>query len=196
MTEKPHPASRYESYSHEAMRAEVETGNDPAAAGEIGREWTDLAAKLREGGDLLGQTSAASEQAWRGPAGDALREVLGRAARWSAEVAEAAAVVGEAVGRQAEAAAKARAQLPEPVGYDPAGMIRAAAGSGQVWQLVGLSDAMAERRAQAEAARQQAIDVMYARDSALADALPEVSFGDPPPLTARSPLGGQGSGPM
>ncbi|NIJ12799.1 hypothetical protein FHU38_003143 [Saccharomonospora amisosensis] len=196
MTEKPHPASRYESYSHEAMRAEVETGSDPAAAGELGREWTDLAARLRDAGDVLEQTSAASEEAWRGPAGEALRGVLGRAARWSAEVAAAATTVGEAVGRQAEVAAKARAEMPEPVGYDPAGMIRAAANSGQVWRLVGLSDAMAAQRERAEAARQQAVDVMYARDSALADELPAVSFDDPPPLTALSPLGAEGSGPM
>lgn len=193
---KPHPASRYESYSHEAMRAEVDNGNDPAAAGQLGREWTELAAKLRDAGEVLNEVSSASAQAWYGPAGDALRSVLDRATRWSGEVATAAATVADAVGRQAEAAARARAEMPEPVTYDPAGMIRSAANSGQVWQLVGLSDAMARRRAEAEAARQRAVDVMYARDRTLGDAVPEVSFPDPPALTVRAPFGAEGQGPM
>lgn len=193
---KPRQASRYEAYSHEAMRAEVENGNDPAAAGQVGREWTELAARLREAGEVLNEVSSASAQAWYGPAGDALRSVLGRAALWSGEVASASATIGDAVGRQAEAAARARVEMPEPISYDPAGMIRTAASSGQVWQLVGLADAMERRRAEAEAARQQAVDVMYARDDALGDAVPQVGFPDPPPLTARSPFGARGLGPM
>lgn len=46
--EPPVPAARYESYSHEAMAAEVERDNDPVAAGEVGARWDGLAKRLHE----------------------------------------------------------------------------------------------------------------------------------------------------
>jgi hypothetical protein len=63
--------------------------------------------------------------------------------------------------------------MPPPVPYDPVAMIREA--SGNVLSLIGLSDAMAARRAESEAARLKAIDVMNTRDSALRAAVPAQS---------------------
>jgi hypothetical protein len=70
--------------------------------------------------------------------------------------------------------------MPPPVPYDAASMIREAAGD--VLRLVGLSEAMAVKRAEAEAARLKAIDVMNARDGALRAAVPARSFDAPPDL--------------
>ncbi|MEU6644826.1 PE-PGRS family protein [Saccharomonospora sp. NPDC046836] len=189
MSDRPIPTNdrRYEWYSHEAMRADVASGNEPAAAGEISREWTDLATKLRQAGEALAGVAGDSADVWRGPAGDALRGVLGEAVRWAHEVAEVSAGLGDAVAHQAEAAARARAEMPEPVPFDPAGIIRDAASSGDIGLLARLSDALAVRREEAEAARQQAIDVMYGRDAALRAAVPAATFATPPPLTAASP---------
>ncbi|PXY28029.1 PE-PGRS family protein [Prauserella muralis] len=183
----PGERRRYESYSHEELKAEVETGNEPGEAGEIGAGWAELGRQLHDSIDELVTLSGSSEQLWQGPAGEALRAVLDRAAHWSAETAVASAAVGDAVARQAEAAARARAQMPEPVGYDPAAMIRDAASSGSILALAGLSAALTARAAEAESARQRAVDVLYARDEALASALPDVSFSAPPPLTSGSP---------
>ncbi|CAM2968775.1 PPE domain-containing protein [Saccharomonospora xinjiangensis] len=195
MTERPAADRRYESYSHEQMYTEVGHGNDPAEAGEISREWTELARGLREAGDTLAELSGRSENAWQGGAAEALRAVVRDAAEWSQRAAETSETVGNAVAGQAEAAARARAEMPEPVPYDPAGMIRQVVTSGDVWQLVGLSDAMAARRDEAEQARQRAVDVMYARDTALGEAVPGTRFPGPPSLTGPARDAGGGDGP-
>ncbi|RSM34476.1 PPE domain-containing protein [Amycolatopsis balhimycina DSM 5908] len=182
MPEPPVPAARYESYSHEAMAAEVERGNDPAAAGEAGARWEGLAKRLQESTAGVAALVASSEESWRGDAGDAARAALDRAARWLGHSAAVSASVGRAVGAQAEAAARARADMPPPVAYDPAAMIRDAASSGNLLVLAGLADEMAARRAEAEAARQKAIDVMRTRDAALRGHVPAEAFPAPPAL--------------
>ena len=182
MPEPPVPAARYEAYSHEAMAAEVERDNDPVAAGEAAARWEGLAKRLHESTADLAGLIASSQENWRGAAGDAAREAVSRAARWLSHSAAVSASVGGAVGAQADAAARARADMPPPVTYDPASMIRDAASSGNVLVLAGLADEMAARRAEAEAARQKAIDVLRTRDTALRGHVPAETFADPPTL--------------
>nr|WP_290061501.1 PPE domain-containing protein [Amycolatopsis sp. MEP2-6] len=178
----PVPTARYESYSHEAMAAEVEAGNDPVAAGEVGARWDGLAKRLQESTAELAGLITSSQENWQGGAGDAARAALGRAASWLSHSAAVSSSVGRAVGAQAEAAARARADMPPPVGYDPASMIREAASSGNLLVLAGLSDELAARRAEAEAARQKAIDVLRTRDAALHGHVPAETFPDAPSL--------------
>ena len=180
--EPPVPAARYESYSHEAMAAEVERDNDPVAAGEAGARWDGLAKRLHESTADIAALIASSQENWRGQAGDAARASLGRAAQWLSHSAAVSASVGTAIGAQADAAARARADMPPPVTYDPASMIRDAASSGNVLVLAGLADEMAARRAEAEAARQKAVDVMRTRDTALRGHVPAETFPAPPAL--------------
>jgi len=182
VSEPPVPTARYEAYSHEAMAAEVERDNDPVAAGETGARWEELAKRLHESTADLAALVASSEENWGGRAGDAARAAVGRAAQWLSHSAAVSASVGGAVGAQAEAAARARADMPPPVTYDPASMIRDAASSGNVLVLAGLADEMAARRAEAEAARQKAIDVLRTRDTALRGHVPAETFADPPTL--------------
>lgn len=182
MSEPPVPTARYESYSHEAMAAEVERDNDPVAAGEAGARWDGLAKRLHESTADLAALVTSSEENWRGDAGDAARAAVGRAAQWLSHSAAVSASVGRAVGAQADAAARARADMPPPVTYDPASMIREAAGSGNITALAGLAEEMAARRAEAEAARQKAIDVMRTRDAALRGHVPAETFPAPPGL--------------
>ena len=80
--EAPTTSTRYESYSHEAMAVEVAAGNDPAAAGEIGGQWAELAGKLQESTQALIDLTAGSEESWQGDAGDAMRVLLVKAAGW------------------------------------------------------------------------------------------------------------------
>ncbi|HEY3712599.1 MAG TPA: PPE domain-containing protein [Amycolatopsis sp.] len=178
----PEPTARYESYSHEALAAQVEQGNDPVSAGETGARWTELSRRFRDSTAELTSLVAGSQESWQGEAGDAMRAVLGRAANWLGDSAAVAGVVGESVAGQAEVAARARADMPPPVEYDPAGMLRSAAASGNVLALAGLSAVMDARRAEAEAARQKAIDVLHTRDTALHGLVPRVVFPVAPEL--------------
>lgn len=180
----PITSARYESYSHEAMAAEVAAGNDPAAAGQLGGQWAELAGKLDESTQQLAALTARSEEAWQGEAGDAMRGVLAKAAGWLGQVSVVSSGVGDSVVMQADVAARAKAEMPPPVAYDPAGMIRDAAGSGNILLMAGLSDAMSARRAEAEAARAKAVDVMNARDTGLHALADQGSFGAPPALGA------------
>jgi hypothetical protein len=180
----PVAGTRYESYSHEAMAAEVAAGNDPASAGQIGGQWAELSGKLQESTQQLAALAAHSQEAWQGEAGDAMRGVLAKAAGWLDQVAVVSSGLGDSVTMQADVAARAKAEMPPPVAYDPAGMIRDAAGSGNLLLMGGLSDAMAVRRVEAEAARLKAVDVMNARDAALHALAGKESFGTPPALSA------------
>jgi uncharacterized alpha-E superfamily protein len=178
----PVPTARYESYSHEALVAEVERDNDPAAAGDTGARWTLMAQRMENASAELAQLIAGTHETWRGDAGDAARGAMSRAAQWLAHSAAVSASIGDSVTGQAEAAARARADMPPPVDYDPAAMIRGAAASGNLLVLAGLSDEMAARADEAEAARMKAIDVMHARDAALHGLVPRETFPTPPSL--------------
>ncbi|GAA4546900.1 PPE domain-containing protein [Amycolatopsis samaneae] len=178
----PAPSARYESYSHEALAAEVTRDNDPVAAGQVGARWQELARRFADSTAELDALVGTTHEKWRGQAGDAVREVLGTATRWLTEQATVSTALGESVAGQADVAARARAEMPPPVGFDPAAMIREAAASGNLAQLAGLSGAMAAQRARAEAARQKAVDVMNARDVALHGLVPRQGFAAPPSL--------------
>lgn len=183
MDTAPEPERRYESYSHEAMAAEVAAGNDPAAAGQIGQQWAALGERLRESMQALGLMSDQSREAWEGTAGEAVRDTLAKAAGWSEQATEVSYALADAVSQQAGIAARARAEMPAPVPYDPARMISDAMHSGNFLALLGLSDAMNERREASEQARLKAIDVMNTRDAALRAAVPARTFDTPPELS-------------
>lgn len=176
MEQVPEPVRRYESYTHEAMAAEVEAGNDPAAAGEIGAQWAGLGARLRESMAALSAITKHSREIWQGPAAEAMRDTLAGAAGWSGRATEVSYLVSDAVTAQAEISARARAEMPPPVDFDPRRMIRDAVTSGNFLKMIGLSDALSSRREEAEAARAKAIDVMTARDAALRAAVPSRWF--------------------
>jgi len=184
--EPPVPVARYESYSHEAMAAEVEQGNDPVAAGETGARWTELARRMEDATADLAGLIAGTHETWQGKGGDAARASMNRAAQWLSHSAVVSASVGQSVTGQAGAAARARADMPPPVDYDPAAMIRGAAASGRLFDLAALSDEMAARADEAEAARMKAIDVMRTRDEALRGLVPKESFPAPPSLGGSS----------
>ncbi|GAA4666429.1 MULTISPECIES: PPE domain-containing protein [Amycolatopsis] len=177
----PEPVRRYESRSHEELAREVAEGNDPAAAGQLGARWAELGTRLRESAQALESLADRSGEAWQGPAAEAVRATLAKAAAWSDQATEVSRAVAGAVSGQAEIAARARAEMPPPVSYDPVAMIRESAGD--VVALVGLSDRMARRREESEAARRKAIDVMAARDAALRASVPDRVFEAPPELT-------------
>ena len=183
MEQAPEPVRRYEAWTHEAMAAEVAAGNDPAAAGQIGEQWAALGERLRESARLLTAMSEQSREAWEGPAGDAVRDTVAKAAAWSEQATEVSYGVADAVAQQAAIAARARSEMPPPVPFDPARMISDAMHSGKLFPLVGLSDALEARRAEAEAARRKAVDVMNARDAALRASVPARSFDPPPDLS-------------
>jgi hypothetical protein len=164
------------------MAAEVERDNDPVAAGEAGARWDGLAKRLHESTADLAALITGTHETWQGDGGDAARASLDRAAKWLSHSAAVSASVGSSVGAQADTAARARADMPPPVTYDPAAMIRDAAGAGNILVLAGLADEMEARRAEAEAARQKAIDVLRTRDAALRGHVPAEAFADPPAL--------------
>src|SRR5438067_1805968 len=119
------------------MAAEVEAGNDPAAASEIGQGWSGLGVRLRESMQALAAISQRSQEVWQGDAAEAMRQTLADAAKWSGEATEVSYAVADAVTNQAGIAARARAEMPPPVHYDPVGMIRDAIGSGGLLAMVG-----------------------------------------------------------
>jgi hypothetical protein len=178
----PAPAARYESYTHEAMAAEVAAGNAPDVAGAIGGQWGDLAEQLHQVHQGVAALSNGSHDEWRGEAGDAVRAALAKASGWLDHAAGVSSGVGGSVGEQAAVAARARAEMPPPVPYDPGAMIRSAVAGGNLFDIVALPASMSARRAASEAARTKAIDVMNTRDAGLAALAGQESFAVPPVL--------------
>lgn len=177
--EVPISTRRYEAYSHEALKAEVETDNDPSAVGEIGFEWAELAGQFADHAEVIKTAAQSSEQSWQGAGGDAMRASVLSMAAWSHQAAEASVNMANSMAKHSAIAARAKHDMPEPVEYDPAGLIRSTVQSGNIFALCALPGVLWANRAASEAAKQKAVDVMNARDAGFHTAVVTEGFPQP-----------------
>lgn len=181
--EVPISTRRYEAYSHQALKAEVEDGNDPGSVGEVSAQWGELAARLAESAQAIAKASGGSESSWTGEGGDAMRASVMSTASWSRQAADFSVGVANSLAGQASIASRAKQEMPEPVDYDPGQIIRSTVQSGNIIALCSLPATLWAKQAESEAAKQKAVDVMNARDAGLHTTA--VREGFPQPKTER-----------
>ncbi|MCT2582622.1 hypothetical protein [Actinophytocola gossypii] len=170
-----HPAA----FDHEQLKQWTDQA-EPGAAQGVADHWASTGAALVEAGDALGRACATSESGWTGEAAEAMRARLNEIAAWSRTTGARITEASQAVARQGEAAETARRAMPEPVPYDPAGMIREASGGGLLG-LAALPQRLFAQKQRHDAAHAEAVRVVTERDNAMHSAAGTVAVFELPP---------------
>jgi uncharacterized membrane protein YgcG len=146
--------------SHRELYESVHIGNDPGQAATLASEWASVGEHIGAASQEIARSLQASEAGWQGAAATKARGAMMQLSTWSEGTAHAAAGVGARVADQALIAQKARDTMPEPVEFDLGAMLMRGFATGG---LVGLAIAAADVKAasdRANAAHQQAVQVM------------------------------------
>jgi hypothetical protein len=182
----PTPDLNPAAQSHEVLKAMTDAA-DPAGAQAVADGWAELAAGFDESANLFEQAMRDSADGWSGDAAEGMRAKLATIAEWSKETAASYRAASNAIGEQSTAANSAKANMPEPVPYDPGQMIRDAVNSGSISQLAALPHQMYAQKQKHDAAHDRAAEVVANRDTSFAQAAAAVPvFVPPPPLTSES----------
>ncbi|WP_024876543.1 WXG100 family type VII secretion target [Saccharomonospora piscinae] len=102
-------------FSHEELYRMATDGIDLEGATEIAARWSRLGAELDEIGTELNRALEWSADAWQGEAAQETRETMSRLVTWTRDTADASNEVCGCVTEQAELAATAAGQMPQPV---------------------------------------------------------------------------------
>jgi hypothetical protein len=165
--------------THEQMQQLVTQNNNPGVAYAAGDDWKNLGGQLREAAITLDAAINGSQSHWEGAAADLARAHLAKVRDWSADTAEYFHATGTAMHDQVDAAAKAKADMPQPVDFDPAKMIEQAAGNPIA--MLTLPVTMYATYEASTSAKDKAVQVMQTRDASLAQAAAAIPAFTPPP---------------
>ncbi|MQA09652.1 MAG: hypothetical protein GEU98_14080 [Pseudonocardiaceae bacterium] len=183
----PGPDHNYPAQSHEQLKSWVDQNNDPGGSQGVADEWRDVGQRLTIASELLKGAVEGSADRWTGSAAERMREAVAAYGKWSAHTGASAEQLSGAVGEQSSSAADARNRMPDPVPYEPGKMIGDAVKSGNILDIASLPGKMAAQKAAHDAAKQQAEQVVQARDTTLQAVGSNVQPFAPPPS-----LGGTG----
>ncbi|WP_156754524.1 PPE domain-containing protein [Actinokineospora pegani] len=161
---------RWEGYDHPTLFKMINSGPGPGASTAQTEYWESLAGELEQiDGDLNSKLSTLSVT-WEGGAADGAQAGLTPLQAWAADAKGGASVMGASTEYQADAVAKARAEMPEPVAVTtpaPSGWQTVGAGAAAVFGFTGPAEAVIQQaqdheiqEARQSAASQQAVDTM------------------------------------
>jgi len=189
----PVPNMHHRGKSHEELKAMTDAG-EPTASEEIAGQWRSMGSRLEQAGILLQQAVFGSEAGWTGQAADAMRYRLGQVAEWSMSTGERFTTASSAVGDQSAAVGEAKRRMPEPVPYNEGQIIDEALKDGLIG-IITLPARMYTQQRKHDAAYDEAVLVVQARDGQLASGAATIPvFAAPPVLSddgsERPPDGG------
>ncbi|WP_424183423.1 PPE domain-containing protein [Actinokineospora sp. G85] len=161
---------RWEGYDHPTLYKMINSGPGPGASTAQTEYWESLAGELeRIDGDLNSKLSTLAVT-WEGGAADGAQAGLTPLQAWAADAKGGASVMGASTEYQADAVAKARAEMPEPVAVTtpaPSGWQVVGAGAAAAFGFSGPAEAVVQQaqdheiqEAKQSAASQQAVDTM------------------------------------
>ncbi|MFI9384095.1 WXG100 family type VII secretion target [Kutzneria sp. NPDC052558] len=175
----PHPNANYPGMSHDQIKTLVTQNVDPGAAYKAGDEWHGLAGQLRDAAITLDAAINGSQSHWEGAAADLARAHLAKVRDWSADTAQYFNATGTAMHDQVDAAAKAKADMPDPIEYNPGKMLAQAAVNPIA--LIALPAEMYLTHEASNDAKNKAVQVIQARDSSMQSASSSIPAFTPPP---------------
>jgi hypothetical protein len=120
------PGTYYLGYGHPALKDMVETNMDPAQVNDTGAAWNSLGNTLVEFQEAVSTAVEGSAEDWSGVAGDSARGYFAGVGDWMGGTGQAFQLAANRLNAQSEAAASARAGMPEPVDFsmnDAIGML-------------------------------------------------------------------------
>jgi hypothetical protein len=167
--------------SHEELKAWTDAA-EPAVSEDVADQWGSMGDNLLEAGVHLQQAVAGSEAGWTGLAADAMRYRLEQVAQWSKDAGEGFSAASSAVRQQSAAVGEAKTRMPDPVRYDPEQII-ADAGKAGLLGIMALPQRLYEQKQKSDAAYNQALVTVAARDGHLQQGMGVIpAFTMPPAL--------------
>lgn len=179
----PVSTAAYVGYRHEQLHRMVTEALVPSQVGDMSESWSKLANAMARFADQLREQVTRTDAVWQGQAADMARGYAIAVSTWSGRTSRDAQLVSHQLGRQANAAAKARDSMPEPVPFDLDAATQAWLANPQAMPAT-VPQTMAGQR-ESQQAKDEAVRVMTTYDRLLESAAAQQPvFSGPPRLAA------------
>lgn len=180
----------YLGHEHEALKDMVEKNLDPAQLDDAGTAWHELGATLLEFQAAFSAAANRSAEDWSGVAGSVARGYLTKLGESMGSAGQGFQVAGGRMHAQAEAAERARKDMPEPVRFSLNETFEMLEREADPFALGKVVRRVVERFDEKKRAHEQAAGVMagYARSLTDVDAAMP-AFAPPPVMAAEVGLG-------
>ncbi|MGQ0777197.1 MAG: hypothetical protein ACT4NY_22740 [Pseudonocardiales bacterium] len=195
------PRTNARSYEHPELKAMIDTSTHQQVD-ELGEMWNKLGNDIMNFGASLHRTATSIDAVWEGEAGLAARNMLIKLAKWSEQTGQGVQYMGTTMRTQGDAAGKAKADMPEPVPYEPAVYQDQINSTNNPFQWIKILGDARENFEQHNTAREEAIRVTETYSTSLHNTNGTMPAFTPPPefgsgdtsLTPGKPTPGGGGG--
>jgi hypothetical protein len=214
----PAPGQNYAASSHEDLYGMVHDNMNPGDLDDRGRVANKLGNWLADVSNAANDAVNSSEIEWQGSGAAQAHGFFQSTASYTAETANAAQLSSNRYSQQAAAADHAQKNMPEPTGFNQQAEMNKATKQYQSGDLLGATQTMtdvAAKQQQADAAHQQAVQVLQNLDTTYHETASTQPTYTPPPqlgqgdstsvsgfhgtnstgFTGTPALGGTGTGP-
>ena len=182
----PAPAENYANSPHEVLYdmvhkdLDIESINDRSRVANVYGNW------LADASNQFRDAATAAGGAWQGPAADQASTFFQSTASHTEQTGNAMQLVSNHYSQQSAAAHYAKTNMPEPTGFDQQAELDKARRQYESGDLVGMSgtmDGIQAKQQQADAAHQQAVQVLQNLDSTYHEtASSQPTYAPPPQL--------------
>ncbi|MGH3940667.1 MAG: hypothetical protein ACRDTG_18930 [Pseudonocardiaceae bacterium] len=195
------PRTNARSYEHPELKGMIDTSTQ-GQVDQLGEVWNKLGNDIMNFGASLHRTATSIDAVWEGEAGLSARNMLIQLAKWSEQTGQGVQYMGTTMRTQGDAAGKAKADMPDPVPYEPAVyQDRINSTSNPIEWVQSLGDAR-ENFERHNAAHEEAIRVTETYSTSLHNTNGTMPAFTPPPefggadtsLTPGKPMSGGGGG--
>ncbi|MEV6830175.1 hypothetical protein [Amycolatopsis sp. NPDC051102] len=180
----PAPGQNYSASTHEDLYNMVHQNMDPKDLDDRGRLANRIGNWLADVSNAANDAVNSSEIQWQGSGAAQAHGFFQNTASYTAETANAAQLSSNRYSQQAAAADYAQKNMPEPTGFNQQAEINKATQQYQAGDLVGATQTMtnvAAKQQQADAAHQQAVQVLQNLDSTYHETASTQPTYTPPP---------------
>ncbi|KDN23565.1 hypothetical protein [Amycolatopsis rifamycinica] len=180
----PAPGQNYAASSHEDLYSMVHENMNPGDLDDRGRVANKLGNWLADVSNAANDAVNSSEIQWQGDGAAKAHGFFQSTATYTADTANAAQLSSNRYSQQAAAADYAQKNMPEPTGFNQQAEITKATQQYQAGDVVGATQTMnnvAAKQQQADAAHQQAVQVLQGLDSTYHETASTQPTYTPPP---------------
>ncbi|MGH3914679.1 MAG: hypothetical protein ACRDTC_14925 [Pseudonocardiaceae bacterium] len=174
------PRTHARHYEHPQLKAMIDTSTH-GQVDELGKVWNELGNAIMNFGASLHHTATSLDAVWKGEAGLAARDMLVKLAKWSEQTGQGVQYMSTTMRTQADAAGKAKADMPDPVPYDPAVYQNQINSTSNPFKWIQILGDAREQYEQHNAAREEAIRVTETYSTSLHNTNGTMPAFTPPP---------------
>ncbi|HWD02352.1 MAG TPA: hypothetical protein VG674_07860 [Amycolatopsis sp.] len=201
----PSPDANYAAHDHQDLYNMVHTNMDPSTLDARGRVANKLGNWLADISNSINDAAKSSQIDWQGAGASQAHSFFQNTATYAANTANAAQLSSNRYSQQAAAASYAQNNMPEPTGFNQQAEMQQATQQIHDGDLVGGTlrmTSISAKQQQADAAHQQAVQVMQGLDNTYHEtATTQPQFSAPPvpggadnstQISSAQPVGGTG----